>query len=251
MLPFRVLTLAAVVALAACAAQPPAGDADALTEYKANNDPIEPTNRFFYRVNDGLDTYLLAPVARGYRYVVPGAIRRPIHNVLANITTPVVFANDVLQAKPRRAGDSMMRFVINSTAGVGGLFDVASTLGYPEHDSGFGTTLALWGVGEGPFLFLPVLGPSNPRDAAGFVGNLALDPLTYASFGGSATLGGSRLGLSAVDARERALDPIDQIKKSALDPYATFRSLYRQNRQSEIDEQRKPEAATVPAWFNH
>ncbi len=246
---FRILSVAAMLLATGCADHPPAGDADALAEYKANNDPIEPTNRFFYRINDGLDTYILAPVARGYRYV-PEGIRRPIHNVIANISTPVIFANDVLQAKPRRAGDSMMRFVINSTAGVGGLFDVATDLGYPEHDSGFGTTLALWGVGEGPFLFLPVLGPSNPRDAAGFAGNVALDPLTFATFGGSQTLGIARYGVSAVDTRERLLDPVDNIKKSALDPYATFRSLYRQNRQAEIDARREPDAQTVPAWFN-
>lgn len=242
--------IAALLLLGACAGRPPAGDAEALAEYQTNNDPIEPTNRFFYRINDGLDTYFLAPIARGYRYAVPGAVRRPIHNVVANITTPVIFANDVLQAKPRRAGDSMMRFLINSTAGVGGLFDVATSLGYPEHDSGFGTTLALWGVGEGPFLFLPVLGPSNPRDAAGFAGNILLDPLTFATFGGSQTLGIARFGTAAVDSRERALDPFDNIKKSALDPYATFRSLYRQNRQSEIEARRAPDTATVPAWFN-
>ncbi len=247
--PLRVILFAGLLLMGACADRPAAGDADALAEYKANNDPIEPANRFFYRVNDGLDTYILAPVARGYRYAVPEAVRRPIHNVVNNIATPVIFANDVLQAKPRRAGDSMMRFLINSTAGVGGLFDVATSLGYPEHDSGFGTTLALWGVGEGPFLFLPVIGPSNPRDAAGFAGNVALDPLTFATFGGSRTLGIARAGVSAIDSRERLLDPIDNIKKSALDPYATFRSLYRQNRQAEIDGLRGPDIATVPAWF--
>lgn len=244
----RILSVVALLLATGCADRPSSGDADALAEYKANNDPIEPANRFFYRINDGLDTYILAPVARGYRYV-PEAIRRPIHNVIANISTPVIFANDVLQAKPRRAGDSMMRFVINSTAGVGGLFDVATDLGYPEHESGFGTTLALWGVGEGPFLFLPVLGPSNPRDAAGFAGNLVLDPLTFATFGGSRTLGIARFGVAAVDTRERLLDPIDNIKKSALDPYATFRSLYRQNRQAEVEARREPDPATVPAWF--
>ena len=249
MSPFRPL-LAALLLLGACADRPPAGDADALAEFQANNDPFEPTNRFIYRINDGIDTYFLAPIARGYRDAVPGAIRRPIHNVVANIATPVIFANDVLEARPRRAGDSMMRFLINSTAGVGGLFDVATGFGYPEHDSGFGTTLALWGVGEGPFLFLPLLGLSNPRDAAGFAGNIALDPLTFATFGGSRTLGVARFGTAAVDARERALDPIADIKKSALDPYATFRSLYRQNRQSEIEARRVPDAATVPAWFN-
>ncbi len=245
-----VLLAAGLVALGACAAKPAPGDQIALDEYSEANDPLEPTNRFFYRVNDGLDTYVLRPVAVAYRDVVPGAVRRPIHNVLANISTPVVFVNDVVQAKPRRAGTSLMRFLINSTAGIGGLFDVATDLGYPSHAADFGVTLALWGVGSDPFLFLPVLGPSNPRDAAGFGADIAMDPLTYASFGGSATLGVSRFGLTAVDARERAIDTIDSIKKTALDPYATFRSLYRQNRASEIEKVRDDNQATPPAWFN-
>lgn len=245
-----ILLSATLVGLGACASKPAPGDQVAAEEYNDANDPLEPTNRFFYRVNDGLDTYVLRPVAVAYRTVVPGAVRRPIHNVLANISSPIVFANDVLQAKPKRAGTSMMRFLINSTAGIGGLFDVATDLGYPQHDSDFGVTLALWGVGSDPFLFLPVLGPSNPRDAGGFGADIALDPLTWASFGGSATLGYARFGLSAVDARERNIDTVDSIKKTALDPYATFRSLYRQNRASEIDKVRDDNQATVPAWFN-
>ncbi len=188
------LLAASLTALAACAAKPAPGDQLAQEEYNEANDPLEPTNRFFYRINDGLDTYLLRPVAVAYRYV-PGVIRTPIHNVLANMSSPVVFSNDVLQTRPRRAGTTMMRFLINSTAGVGGLFDVAKDLGYPEHDNDFGITLALWGVGPDPFLFLPVLGPSSPRDAGGFGADIALDPLTWASFPGSATLGWSRYGL--------------------------------------------------------
>ena len=242
--------LAALLLLSACATRPPASDPEALAEYRENNDPAEPTNRFFYRVNDGLDTYVLAPIARGYRYAVPGVVRRPVHNVLANLSSPIIFANDVLQTRPRRAGDTLMRFLINSTAGVGGLFDVASDLGFPQHDTDFGVTLALWGVGEGPFLFLPALGPSNPRDASGFAGNILLDPLTYATFGGVNTLRTVRTGVGIVDSRERVLDPVDNIKKTALDPYATFRSLYRQNRQSTIDTTRDDRRATVPAWFS-
>jgi phospholipid-binding lipoprotein MlaA len=246
----RLFLAAALLSLGACATRPAPGDQEAMEDYRQNNDPIEPTNRFFYRVNDGIDTYVFRPVAVAYRTVVPGAVRRPIHNVLANMSAPIIFSNDVLQAKPRRAGDTMMRFLINTTAGVGGLFDVATGWGYPQHDTDFAVTLALWGVGEGPFLFLPVLGPSNPRDAGGFAADIGLDPLTYASFGGSATLGYSRYGVSAVDARERVLDPIDQVKRTALDPYATFRSLYRQNRQSVIDTARSDNRATVPAWFS-
>lgn len=247
----RLTLAAAVLALAACTATPPANDPDALAEYRQTNDPLEPTNRVFYQVNDKLDTYVLRPVAVAYRYAVPGVARDSVHNLLANISSPIVFSNDVLQAKPQRAGTTMMRFLINSTAGLGGLFDVASKVGYPDHDNDFGITLALWGVGSGPFLFLPVLGPSDPRDAVGFGADFALDPLTYASFGGSATLGYSRFGLGAVDARSRLIDDVDQIKRSALDPYATFRSLYRQNRASDIEKARNDNQATVPAWFNH
>ena len=245
----RPLLLIAALILAGCAPRPSANDAEAVAEYNETNDRFEPTNRVFYAVNNGLDTVILRPAAQAYRAVVPGAVRRPVHNVLSNISNPIQFANDVLQGKPRRAGDTFMRFLINSTIGVGGAFDVAGDWGWPDHDTDFGVTLAVWGVGEGPFLFLPVLGPTNPRDAVGFGASTLLDPFTYASFGGSATLGYARLGLGAVDARERVLDDIDQIKKSALDPYATFRSLYRQNRESVIQKSRGDERATVPAWF--
>ena len=245
----RLLFGCLLLVVAGCAAQPPANDPEAQAEARELNDPYEPANRFFYRVNDGLDTYFLRPVAVAYRNVVPGAVRRPVHNLLTNLGGPAAFANDVLQAHPRKAGDSMMRFVINSTAGVGGLFDIATGLGYPDHDTDFGLSLAVWGVGDGPFLFLPVLGPSNPRDLAGFAGQVGLDPLTYASFGGSQTLGFSRAGLTAVDTRERLIDQIDSIKRGALDPYATFRSLYRQNRSDEVTRAREDKTPTVPAWF--
>ena len=243
------LLLAAALSLGACATPPPANDVDAVEEYRQNNDPLEPTNRVFYAINNGIDTVVLRPVAQGYRAVVPGVIRRPIRNVLSNISSPVLFANDVLQAKPRRAGDTLMRFLINTTAGVGGVFDVATDWGYPAHGTDFGLTLALWGLPDGPFLFLPVVGPSNPRDAAGFAGNIALDPFTWATFGGDAAFSASRFVVGAIDTRERFLDPIDQVKRTALDPYATFRSLYRQNRQSEIENLRNANRATTPAWF--
>ncbi len=245
----RLLLAAALLSLGACATRPPADDAEAMEEYRQNNDPLEPTNRVFYAINNGIDTVVLRPVAQGYRAVVPGAIRRPIRNVLANISSPVLFANDVLQAKPQRAGDTLMRFLINTTAGVGGVFDVATDWGYPAHGTDFGFTLALWGLPDGPFLFLPVLGPSNPRDATGFAGNIVLDPFTWATFGGDQVFGWSRFGVGAVDARERFLDPIEQVKRTALDPYATFRSLYRQNRQSEIEKTREEDPVTTPAWF--
>ena len=244
------LAVATVCGVAACATVPPASDAAATAEYRENNDPFEPANRVGYAINDGLDTYLLAPAARAYRFVLPGVVREPIHNVLLNLSTPVLFINDVVQTRPRRAGDTFMRFVINTTAGVGGLFDVATKVGYPYHDNDFGQTLALWGVPEGPFLFLPVLGPSNPRDATGFGVDVLFDPFTYVPSGhGLRTFEAARIGVAALDGRSQVLDEVDSVKKTALDPYATFRSLYRQNRESTIDRVRTESRATVPNWY--
>jgi phospholipid-binding lipoprotein MlaA len=230
-----------------CATPPPATDAAAVAEYNETNDPLEPTNRVMYEINDGLDTVIMRPLAQGYRAVVPEPVRQGVHNLLTNIGTPVVFANDVLQNKPQRAGDSFMRFLINTTVGVGGIFDVAKELGYPYHDNGFGTTLALWGANEGPFLFLPVLGPSNPRDFAGFGVDMVTDPWFWVGNGGlgKKIFDWSRTGLSALDMRSRYLDDVDNIKKTALDPYATFRSLYRQRRNAEIDAARQDYRGTV------
>ena len=239
-----------VFGLSACAKRPPASDVDATQEYNDNHDPFEPANRVSFAVSEGLDTYFLAPVARAYRYAVPGVVRRPVHNLLTNMTTPVLFINDVVQTRPRAAGDTFMRFIINTTVGVGGVFDVASGWGYPFHDNDFGLTLALWGVPEGPFLFLPLLGPSNPRDATGYGVDIAFDPFIWTPTGhGLHTLDTVRTGLSILDTRTNVLDEVDSIKKTALDPYATFRSLYRQNRQSTIDNIKSEDRATVPNWY--
>ena len=234
-LPAAALLMIVALLGSGCATRPPATDPEAVADYQADNDPLEPTNRFLYRVNDVLDTNVLRPVAQGYRYVVPGVVRRSIGNALRNVASPVVFANDVLQGHPRYATETVTRFVVNSTAGVGGLFDVADDLGLPPHrGANFATTLGVWGVGEGPFLFLPLLGPSNVRDTGGYAGNVLLDPFTWVSFGGVNALEGSRFGVGAVDTREQLLDPVDQVKRDSLDPYATFRSAYRQSRAAEI-----------------
>jgi phospholipid-binding lipoprotein MlaA len=238
--------------LTGCATPPPADDPDAVADFKQTNDPLEPTNRVFYAINNGLDTVILRPAALAYRYVVPGPVRTGIHNVLSNLGTPVQLTNDILEGKPRRAGDTTMRFVINTTAGVLGVFDVAKGWGYPDHDADFGMTLANWGVPEGPFLFLPVLGPTDPRDAAGFGVDIAMDPFTWVGNGqtGWRVFDWTRYALGALDARERVLTDLDQIKKTALDPYATFRSLYRQHRQGQIDAMRNDDRATTPDWFS-
>ncbi len=236
--------------LAGCATPPPADDPEAVADYKETNDPLEPTNRVIYAINDGIDTVILRPVAQAYRFIVPPPVRSGIHNMLSNLGTPVQLGNDMLEGKPRRAGDTTMRFLINTTVGVLGFFDVAKGWGYPDHDADFGITLALWGLPEGPFLFLPVLGPSDPRDAIGYGIDRVSDPFTWVGQGAAVVaLDWSRFAVSAVDHRERYLDDIDAIKKTALDPYATFRSLYRQHRRSQIEDVRRDNRATVPVWF--
>jgi phospholipid-binding lipoprotein MlaA len=243
------MTLGLVAAGLAGCATPPTNPED-LAEYRQTNDPLEPTNRVFYKVNDELDAVILRPVAKAYRWAVPQPVRNGVHNALANMGSAVLLTNDMLQGKPRRAGDTFMRFAINTTVGGAGLFDVAKDWGYPSHDSDFGVTLALWGVDEGPFLYLPVVGPTNPRDFAGFGADILMDPFTWLGQGSTVTaLQWSRYTVNAVDTRERLLDSIDSIKKTALDPYATFRSLYRQHRRSQIEETRNDNRATVPDWF--
>jgi phospholipid-binding lipoprotein MlaA len=247
-LAFAAASLAA--ALTSCATPPPASDPAAVADFKETNDPIEPTNRVFYAINDGLDTVILKPLAQAYRFVVPTPVRQGVHNVLTNLGTPVQLGNDILEAKPRRAGDTMMRFLINTTVGVVGFFDVAKGWGYPDHDADFGITMALWGVPEGPFLFLPILGPTNPRDALGHGVDIVADPFFWVGQGAAVTaLDWSRVVVTGFDQRERALDAVDSIKKTALDPYATFRSLYRQHRESQIETARDDNRATVPVWF--
>ncbi len=245
-----VITAVLLSHLAGCAAPPPADDPEAVADFNETNDPLEPTNRAMYAFNNGLDTAILRPAAQAYRFAVPGAVREGVHNVLTNLGTPVQLGNDMLQGKPRRAGDTTMRFFINTTVGVLGFFDVAKDWGYPDHDTDFGITLALWGLPEGPFLFLPVFGPSDPRDASGLAVGAVMDPFTWVGQGLAVrALDWSRFGMNGLDQRERHLDDIESTKRTALDPYATFRSLYRQHRQGRIDDARNDNRATIPVWF--
>ncbi len=246
--PRRLLAVALLALLAGCASPPK--DPQALAYYRQTNDPLEPTNRVMFVVNDALDTVLLKPLALAYRYGTPEFFQRGTHNVLANLNTPVVLFNDMLEGNPRRAGDTLMRGLINTTIGLVGVFDVASRLGYPAHAADFGITLAVWGVPSGPYLYLPLFGPSSPRDALGLGADYALDPFTWIGQGYLVSdFGYARLGLSAVDARAGFLSEMDQIQAQALDPYATLRSLYRQHRQAQINAARHDEKATVPDWY--
>ncbi|NBR78558.1 MAG: VacJ family lipoprotein [Alphaproteobacteria bacterium] len=194
-------------------------------------DPYEGFNRQMFAVNMTLDSYVLKPVAKGYTYV-PRPLRRAVRNVIGNLAEPISFANNSLQGEWSRASKSATRFLVNSTIGVFGLFDAASSMGLKRQTEDFGQTLARYGVGEGPYLYLPIIGPSPPRDLAGMVIDWAFDPVTYADNASSNAIG--IYMVDGIDFRAENLGVLDEIERSSIDFYASIRSLYRQNRKSEI-----------------
>jgi phospholipid-binding lipoprotein MlaA len=219
--------------LTGCATPPK--DPDELAIYKENNDPMEPLNRYFFDLNYGFDELVFKPLAAWYNLLLPTPVEHGVHNVLTNMDAPLVFANDLLQGNGKRAGITAKRFLVNSTLGVAGIFDVASKFGLKYHDTDFGITFAVWGAGEGPYIYLPVLGPTNPRDGAGLAATALADPWSYLFAAYDVQyLSYVRAGLYAVDTRARNLDTLDQIRKGAIDYYATIRSLYRQHRNDMI-----------------
>jgi phospholipid-binding lipoprotein MlaA len=197
-----------------------------------NNDPLEPVNRVFFEFNRIMDGLFLEPAARIYRGVTPQFLRDAVNNFLDNLNTPVVLANDILQGEPYRAERTLGRFMLNTIMGVGGLVDVGGLLGMPErHNEDFGQTLAIYGVGEGPYLVLPLLGPTNPRDTFGFVVDFAFDPMTYVA---PRDIALARFGTDLLAFREQNIEAIDELKRSSIDLYAATRTLARQLRASEI-----------------
>ncbi|MEX0839868.1 MAG: VacJ family lipoprotein [Parvibaculum sp.] len=221
--------LASFVAIAMLGAGSGAARAD-----NDENDPLEPMNRYFFELNKFFDTILLKPVATWYDGVVPEPGRNGVRNFLDNLRSPVILANDMLQGEWDRAGTTASRFGINTTVGVLGLFDPASDWGMKQHSEDFGQTLATWGTGEGPYLFLPVLGPAPPRDLTGFVVDTAFDPLTYIYWDRPKTVPVTRFVVNGIDQRARSLKTFDQIERTSVDFYATVRNLYRQSRANEI-----------------
>ncbi len=195
-------------------------------------DPLEPMNRAIFRFNDAVDRAVLEPVARGYRYATPEPVRRSVRSFLSNLRSPVVFANDLLQGERERAGTTLSRFMINTSLGLAGLFDVAGPLGFEEHDEDFGQTLGAYGLRPGAYLMLPLLGPSNLRDLGGRVGDHFMDPLNQCCIGTEVRL--ARLGTGAVSDREQAIEVVDDLRRNTLDMYSTVRSAYAQRRAAQI-----------------
>lgn len=226
--------------------------ADYEEELQDANDPLEIPNRFIFAFNQTLDVALIRPVAVLYRDLVPEYVRERVHLALRNLGEPVTLANDVLQGNWARAKNTWDRFLLNSTGGGLGFWDVATDLGHPYHQEDFGQTLGVHGVGGGPYLMLPVLGPSNLRDATGKVVDIFLDPFFYvADETHKEEWQLYRFLLDGLDFRTRNLETLDEIERDALDYYARLRSLYRQKRDSEIrndlesDEDAQPHMARM------
>nr|WP_321362405.1 VacJ family lipoprotein [uncultured Hyphomonas sp.] len=228
----RIAAIAVALTLGACASTPTnPSDPGAVA------DPYEGFNRQMFAFNNGVDKYALGPAAGVYKTVTPEFARDRIGDFLRNLRAPVVFVNDVLQAEPARASDTFFRFTINTTVGLAGLWDAANQMGLKPHSEDFGQTLAVWGVDSGPYLVMPVLGPTTPRDLLGTGVDRAIDPLTWTEFDGDPDLDDKiavgRGVLSALNTRVALADQIEQLNAQP-EPYVALRRIYSSQRQAAI-----------------
>lgn len=209
----------------------------AITHNEPNQDPLEPANRVFFNVNETLDRAMLKPVAKGYARITPALVRTGITNFFNNLGYLNVILNDVLQGKFEQGVNDALRFIFNSTLGIGGWFDVAGDyMGLPAHEEDFGQTLAVWGLDKGFYFYLPLFGPNTLRDSADFIPRTFLNPFFYAS-------GPFLLPLNAVNAintRANLLEASNIRDEAALDPYAFTREAYLQQREFLIHDGNPP-----------
>ena len=197
-------------------------------------DPLEPVNRAVFGLNELLEKIVLKPVNFVYRTVIPTPLRGGISNAVANAHAPVTFANDLLQGKPDRAKTTFMRFVINSTAGFGGLVDAAQAGGLEPHTEDFGQTLAVWGVASGPYMVAPVLGPATPRHLVGRAVDTVIDPLTWILWDLPLLERSTPTMADTITTHDALTDDLDALRKTSPDLYSSVRDIYLQKRKSEI-----------------
>lgn len=221
---FTVLVAAAMLSvLSGCAST---------NQTAAKDDPWEGWNRNAQSFNDGLDSYVMKPVATGYDKVMPGFAHHAVTNFFSNIDDIGVFTNDALQGKFAQSGQDSARFLVNTTAGLGGFIDVGSYLDLPKHLEDFDQTLGKWGVSTGPYLVLPIFGPSSPRGLAGLLGDAALNPISYTGiyFGANSPMSyivsGGLAAVKAVDTRANNLGLEKVISEAAVDRYEFFKNSY-------------------------
>lgn len=212
--------------------------APAARPHHAKGDPLEGFNRRMFRAHQGFDRRFFRPAAMGYKHSLPKVVRGGLRNVIRNLGEPIVFLNYLLQLKPGKAAETAGRFLINSTLGFGGLVDMAKTPGVrlPHRDNSLGNTLAFYGVKPGPYLFLPFVGPTTLRDLIGGRGDALVLPLAIGSPFDRLEYQIPKGVLSGLDARAEADDDLNALFAGAVDPYATLRSVYLQNRVAEIQQ---------------
>lgn len=210
-------------------------------------DPMENMNRTTLKINEAIDKGVLEPVARGYRAATPTAFRLALRNFLRNLKSPVIIGNQILQGDLEGTANSTLRMVVNTLAGFGGILDLASDGGVAYEQEDFGQTLAVWGVDDGPYLVLPLLGPSTLRDAGGMLVDAYADPIRLYLFNtDQEEWHYARIAAGVVDQREELLEVIDDLRRNSFDYYAALRSTYMQRRKALINDQ-DPDAGTSPA----
>lgn len=222
------LVVGSILCLTGCASGPQANPAD----------PLEPLNRSVFRFNDTLDENVLKPVATGYRDYTPTLVQTGVRNVFNNFSDVSAVLNNGLQLKGRQTASSLMRVVVNTTVGVYGLFDVATAIKLERYPEDFGQTLGYWGVHSGPYLVLPLLGPSTVRDTAGLPVDWQVDPVSNARI---ASFGPETQILRIVDRRTSFLAAGNMLNEASIDKYAFLRDAYLQRRRSQIFDGNPPE----------
>ena len=209
-------------------------------------DPFEPVNRAIFSFNNVADRIVLEPIAKGYKKL-PSPLQSGINNFLSNLRAPLVVVNQLLQGQGDNAIQSSGRFIVNSTVGLFGLFDVAEKIGLEEKEEDYGQTLATWGVGDGFYIVLPLFGPSNLRDTTGMVLTMMTDPINaYAVSEGEAWLVPMRTAANAVDQRSQIIDEVNALRDNSVDYYAAVRSSYYQNRIAAINNVDDSELTPLP-----
>ncbi|MBT8607646.1 VacJ family lipoprotein [Polynucleobacter paneuropaeus] len=237
----RLVVFGLVVSMVGCASipagVPPSPD-----------DPWEPFNRSVFEFNEGLDKYVLKPVVSGYRFVLPEFIREGIYNFFSNYNDIYTALNNLLQGKPDYAFNDLMRVVVNTTMGLGGLIDLATPGGLEKHKEDFGQTFGVWGIPSGPYVVLPFFGPSSVRDTFGTVADLETDYLF--KYIPDVGLRNSLTGLRVVNARNTYYEAGDLLDGAAIDKYSFLRDAYIQRRKYQINEGRDDEEPQMPAYEN-
>ena len=231
--PKRILVLVVLgltLSLGACASSEQRANTAAVGDV---NDPFEPFNRKMFALSQGIDKIAIKPVAKGYNKL-PSPIRTGIYNFLRNLREPVTITNDILQWEWKRALKSFGRFGINSTVGLAGFIDQSTPAGVEFHKEDFGQTLAVWGVPEGNYAFLPIFGPAPTRDGMAYFVDLFFDPLVWLGGADMSNLFWINTVVGGIDTRGRNIDTLDELEASSVDFYASVRSLYRQTREREI-----------------